>query len=189
MTSRAAGAGKAGEAGRATTLGSSGLPVTRSRSNLELSTRRFIRQRLGMLGLAITLLLLLVAICAPLLAPTSYDYANLAEANQFPNGRHWLGTDSIGHDFLSRIVYGVRTSVIVGFAAVGLACLIGVPLGLLSGLRGGWVDFAVMRVVDVMTAFPGILFAIFLISVLGGGLGNVIFVIGVTGWVTICRLL
>lgn len=189
MSTRTARADKARKASKAAPLSAAGLPITRSRSNLELSTRRFIRQRLGMLGLAITLLLLLVALCAPLLAPTSYDYANLAEANQFPNARHWLGTDTIGHDFLSRIVYGVRTSVIVGFAAVGLACLIGVPLGLVSGLRGGWIDFALMRVVDVMTAFPGILFAIFLISVLGGGLGNVIFVIGLTGWVTICRLL
>src|SRR5438067_3705482 len=163
-------------------------PVTRGRSNLELSMRRFLRQRLAMLGLAITLALALIAIFAPLLAPQPYQYANLAQANQFPGGQHLLGTDAIGHDFLSRVIYGVRTSLLVGFSAVGLACLIGLPLGLLAGLRGGRVDFVVMRVVDVMTAFPGILFAIFLISVVGGGLGNVVLVIGLTGWVTMCRL-
>jgi oligopeptide transport system permease protein len=164
-------------------------PVTHGRSNLELSLRRFLRQRLAMLGLAITLALALIAVFAPLLAPQPYTFANLAQANQFPSGQHPLGTDAIGHDFLSRVIYGVRTSLLVGFSAVGLACLIGLPLGLLAGLRGGRVDFVVMRIVDVMTAFPGILFAIFLISVVGGGLGNVVLVIGLTGWVTMCRLM
>jgi ABC-type dipeptide/oligopeptide/nickel transport system permease subunit len=164
-------------------------PVTRGRSNLELSLRRFLRQRLAMIGLAITLFLILIAVFAPLLAPQPYTFTDLAQANQFPGRQHLLGTDAIGHDFLSRVIYGVRTSLLVGFSAVGLACLIGLPLGLAAGLRGGRTDFAVMRVVDVMTAFPGILFAIFLISVIGGGLANVIFVIGLTGWVTMCRLM
>ena len=127
--------------------------MTRGRSNLELSLRRFLRQRLAMLGLVITLALALIAVFAPLLAPQPYTFANLAQANQFPSGQHPLGTDAIGHDFLSRVIYGVRTSLLVGFSAVGLACLIGLPLGLLAGLRGGRVDFVVMRVVDVMTAF------------------------------------
>jgi oligopeptide transport system permease protein len=142
-----------------------------------------------MLGLAITLALVLIGVGAPLLAPTSYEVANLVEANQFPSAQHLLGTDAIGHDYLSRIIYGIRTSLLVGFAAVALACAIGLPLGLLAGLRGGAADFAIMRVVDIMTAFPGILFAIFLITVVGGGVGNVILVIGLTGWVTMCRLM
>lgn len=163
--------------------------TTRTRTNLQLATQRFIHHRLAMAGLAITLLLLLIAIFAPLLAPQTYYYSDLAQANQFPSGQHLLGTDAIGHDFLSRMIYGVRTSLLVGFVAVLIACCIGLPLGLVAGLRGGVTDFVVMRVVDVMTAFPGILFAIFLISVVGGGLFNVIVVIGVTGWVTICRLM
>jgi len=77
---------------------------------------------------------------------------------------------------------------IVGFAAVGVGMLIGIPLGLFAGLRGGWADFAVMRLVDVMTAFPGLLFAIFLMTVLGAGVGNIILVIGLTSWLTLCRL-
>lgn len=135
------------------------------------------------------MLLIVIALFAPLIAPTHYSFTDLAQANQFPNSRYPLGTDAIGHDFLSRLIYGVRTSLIVGFAAVAIACLIGIPLGLLAGFRGGAADFLVMRLVDVMTAFPGILFAIFLISVVGGGVVNVIFVIGFTGWVGICRLL
>jgi oligopeptide transport system permease protein len=166
-----------------------GLSKVRVRTNFQLARQRFIRQRLAMIGLAITTILLVIAIFAPLLAPTSYKFTDLTQANQFPNSKHWLGTDAIGHDYLSRVIYGIRTSLLVGFAAVGMACLIGIPLGLLAGFRGGMADFAVMRLVDVMTAFPGILFAIFLISVVGGGVANVVFVIGGTSWIGMCRLL
>ena len=141
-----------------------------------------------MVGLALSVALVVVGVFAPLLAPTSYAFADLASANRFPSREFPLGTDAIGHDYLSRMIYGVRTSLIVAFAAVVVACLIGVPLGLLAGLRGGFSDFLVMRVVEVMTAFPGILFAIFLVSVVGSGLLNVILVIGLTSWVTLCRL-
>lgn len=176
----------------ASTAAARELPVaaeTRTRTNLQQATQRFMRHRLAMAGLAITLILILIALLAPLIAPEPYYYADLAQANQFPSHQHLLGTDAIGHDFLSRMIYGVRTSLLVGFVAVIISCAIGLPLGLLAGLRGGAIDFAVMRVVDVMTAFPGILFAIFLITVVGGGVFNVIVVIGLTGWVTICRLM
>jgi ABC-type dipeptide/oligopeptide/nickel transport system permease subunit len=141
--------------------------------------------------------LILIAVFAPLLAPTGYEETNLLDSNKFPSREYPFGTDAIGHDYLSRIIYGLRTSLIVGFASVLVSCLIGVPLGLLAGLRGGMVDFVVMRVVEVMTAFPGILFAIFLLSVVNSGVMggvfsnevvNIIFVIGVTSWVLICRL-
>lgn len=165
------------------------IAAVRSRSNLQLAAQRFVRQRLGMVGFVITSTLLLVAIFAPFIAPYRYDFGNLLEANEFPSATHWFGTDAVGQDYFSRIIYGVRTSMLVGFMSVALSCCIGIPLGLLAGLRGGKIDFLVMRVVDVMTAFPGILFAIFLITVIGGGVSNVIFVIGLTGWVTICRLM
>lgn len=168
------------------------LPVAatlHTRTNLQMATQRFVRHRLAMAGLAITLVLIAIALLAPLIAPTPYYYADLTQANEFPSRRHLMGTDAIGHDFLSRMVYGVRTSLLVGFVAVLIACGIGLSLGLVAGLRGGMTDFVVMRVVDVMTAFPGILFAIFLISVIGGGIFNVIVVIGFTGWVTLCRLM
>jgi len=168
------------------------LPVAatrRARSNLQQATARFVHHRLAMAGLVITLALILIALLAPFIAPQAYYYSDLAQANQFPSHQHLLGTDAIGHDFLSRMIYGVRTSLLLGFVSVIISCVIGLPLGLLAGLRGGVVDFAVMRVVDVMTAFPGILFAIFLITVVGGGVFNVIVVIGLTGWVTICRLM
>ncbi len=167
------------------------------RSNWSHAARRFVRHRLAMAGLVVTLFLVFVAVFAPLIAPTHYEDTDLMAASLFPSREHPFGTDAIGHDYLSCIVYGVRTSLLVGFAAVVVACLIGIPLGLLAGLRGGLADFVVMRLVEVMNAFPGILFAIFLLSVVKSGLLgsvfsneilNIIFVIGVTGWVTLCRL-
>jgi ABC-type dipeptide/oligopeptide/nickel transport system permease subunit len=164
-----------------------GLAV-RPVSNTRRALRRFFQQRLAMIGLVITGALIAVAVLAPVIAPTSIESADLMSANQFPSAAHPFGTDAIGRDVLTRIIFGTRTSLIVGFLAVGLACLIGVPLGLAAGLRGGWVDFAVMRAVEVMVAFPGILFAMFLVSVTGGGVRNIILAIGVTTWVTLCRL-
>ena len=164
--------------------GIAGRPVSNSRRAL----RRFFQQRLAVVGLIITGFLLAVALLAPLLAPTAVDSAQLMSANQFPNATHPFGTDAIGRDVLTRVMYGTRTSLIVGVSAVAIACAIGIPLGLAAGLRGGWVDFGVMRAVEVMVAFPGILFAMFLVSVTGGGVRNIILAIGVTTWVTLCRL-
>jgi oligopeptide transport system permease protein len=170
----------------------------KTRTNFELARRRFMKRKLAVVGAIITLALLLIAIFAPLIAPTPYDYANLMDANQFPSWSHPMGTDAIGHDYLSRVIYGIRTSLIVGFAAVLVACVIGLPLGLAAGLRGGATDFVVLRIVEIMTAMPGILFAIFLISVVNSGfmssvfgnqILNVVIVIGVTTWVGLCRLM
>jgi oligopeptide transport system permease protein len=170
----------------------------KARTNFELARRRFMKRKLAVAGAIITLFLILVAIFAPVIAPTPYDYANLMEANQFPSWSHPMGTDAIGHDYLSRMIYGIRTSLIVGLAAVLVACLIGLPLGIAAGLRGGATDFFVLRIVEIMTAMPGILFAIFLISVVNSGFMpfifgnqvlNVVIVIGVTTWVGLCRLM
>jgi oligopeptide transport system permease protein len=160
-----------------------------SRSAISDAWHKFSRQKLAMVGLVIVIILMIAGFGAPVLAPTDYAYADLMSANQFPSSEHWMGTDTIGHDFLSRVMYGTRTSLIVGFSAVLVAFLIGVPLGMFAGLRGGLSDFIVMRIVDVMTAFPGLLFAIFLMTVLGSGVGNIVLVIGLTSWLTLCRLM
>jgi oligopeptide transport system permease protein len=170
---------------------------TRSRTNFELAARRFARQKLAMAGLAIVLLLTFVAVFAPVVAPTGYAEADLMSANQFPSWSHPFGTDPIGHDYLSRVIYGIRTSLLVGFLAVAVACCVGIPLGLAAGLRGGLTDFVVLRLVEVMTALPPILFAIFLLSVINSGvlsgvfsdrLRTVALVIGLTSWIGLCRL-
>lgn len=167
------------------------------RSNLGQAFDRFRRQKLGMLGLFIVILLVFVAVFAPWVAPTHYATADFMAVNQFPSRDYPMGTDEIGRNYLSRVIYGIRTSVTVGFMAVLVACLIGIPLGLAAGLRGGMTDFVIMRIVDVMTAFPNLLFAIFLLSVVNSGVWgtifsnntlNVVLVIGVTSWVGLCRL-
>ncbi len=158
-------------------------------SALYYAARRFRRQRLAVVGLVLVIFLVIFGFGAPLLAPTHYAQASLMDANTFPSREFPMGTDTIGHDFLTRVMYGTRTSLLVGFAAVGVACAIGIPLGLAAGLRGGWTDFWVMRLIEVMTAFPGLLFAIFLMTVLGSGVGNIIIVIGLTSWLTLARLM
>jgi len=152
------------------------------------AVRNFLKNKLATAGLVIVIILILVAIFADVLAPSPYDRVVLSETLQFPSSRHWLGTDQVGRDLLSRIIYGARYSLLVGFSVQGIAFSIGLTLGALAGLRGGWVDFVVTRLLEVMTAFPGFLFAIFLMSILGAGLGNVILAIGVTSWIGVCRL-
>ncbi len=171
-------------------------PVMRPASNLwRDAARRFFRNKLAVSALLVMMLLILTAIFADVLAPAPYDYSVLAEANQFPNPQHLLGTDTVGRDFLSRLIYGARVSLIVGFSVQFIALLIGVPLGTLAGMFGGWVDYVIMRWVEVLTAIPIWLFALFLISVWrsgdsapGNGLLNVVVAIGLIGWVDICRL-
>jgi oligopeptide transport system permease protein len=162
--------------------------ASRPVSNTRRATRRFFQQRLAVAGLIVVMALTIVGVFAPLLAPTAVTASNLMTANQFPSRAHPFGTDAVGRDVLTRVIFGTRTSLIVGFSAVALACFIGIPLGLAAGLRGGWVDFSIMRLVEVMVAFPGLLFAIFLVSITGGGVRNIILAIGVTSWVTLCRL-
>ncbi len=162
--------------------------ASRPVSNTRRALRRFFQQRLAVIGLIITVFLIAIGFLAPILAPTPMEFSDLMSANQFPNAEHWFGTDEVGRDVLTRIMFGTRTSLIVGFSAVAIACAIGIPLGLAAGLRGGWVDFTVMRIVEVMVAFPGILFAMFLVSITGGGVRNIILAIGITGWVILCRL-
>jgi oligopeptide transport system permease protein len=159
------------------------------------AARRFSKNKLAVGALLVMLFLILVAIFADLIAPQPYDYSVLAEANQFPNAKHLLGTDSVGRDFLSRLIYGARVSLLVGFSVQAIALAIGVPLGTLAGMLGGWIDYVIMRWVEVLTAIPIWLFALFIISVWrssdqapGSGLINVIVAIGLIGWVDICRL-
>jgi oligopeptide transport system permease protein len=173
-------------------------PQMRAPSNLwRDAARRFSKNKLAMGAMVVMIALVLIAIFADILAPAPYDYSVLTEANQFPfqNSKHVLGTDTVGRDFLSRLIYGARISLIVGFSVQAIALLIGVSLGTIAGMFGGWVDYVVMRWVEVLTAIPIWLFALFLISVWrgsgaasGGGLLNVIVAIGLIGWVDICRL-
>jgi oligopeptide transport system permease protein len=150
--------------------------------------RSFSKNRLAIIGLVVVGIFMVMAVFADILAPYSYYHSDLAANLQFPSLAHPFGTDPIGRDELSLIIFGARTSLLVGFSVQLIAFGIGLPLGALAGMRGGWFDFVITRLLEVMTAFPGFLFAIFLMSLLGTGMLNVILAIGATSWIEVCRL-
>lgn len=139
--------------------------------------------------------LIIIAIAAPYLAPDNPERGALAARLAAPtlqavDGKaHLLGTDHLGRDVLSRVVYGTRVSLIVGFAAVAVGGALGGALGLTVGFYGGWIDEAIMTVADAQLAFPFILLAIGIIAVLGPSFRNLIIVVGLSGWVTYARVL
>ncbi|RWM97519.1 MAG: ABC transporter permease [Mesorhizobium sp.] len=141
------------------------------------------------------LLALLAAIFAPLVAPQDPLAQDLMFERLPPfwmSGSEpgfWLGTDSLGRDLLSRLIFGARIAFIVAFAAALAACLVGSTLGLISGYFGGWADRIISRIVDVWMAFPPVLFAILLVAVLGTGLSSVIIAIAVIDWTRFCRVI
>jgi oligopeptide transport system permease protein len=164
------------------------LERPRTRTLWSDAVRRYSKNRLAMVGLGIVAFFFLMALLAGVLAPGGYDYSVLTETLQLPTAQHLFGTDTIGRDQLTRIMYGARTSLLVGFGVQIFAFGIGVPLGALAGLRGGRTDWLIMRLLEVMTAFPGFLFALFVMSIIGSGLPQVIFAIGITSWIEVCRL-
>jgi len=139
-------------------------------------------------GLLLTVSLIFVALAAPLLAPYDPDVQDTARRLEPPSKQHLLGLDDLGRDVLSRILFGARVSLRVGFSVVILASLVGVTLGAVSGYFGGAVDLIVMRICDILLAFPGILLSIALVAVLGPSLNNVIMALAISGWVGYARL-
>jgi ABC-type dipeptide/oligopeptide/nickel transport system permease subunit len=129
----------------------------------------------------------LLAIFADVLAPYSYTKVNFGRLNEPPSRDYPLGTDQIGRDLLSRMIYGARVSMLVGLGAQIIVVSIGVPIGALSGYLGGRTDLLLTRFIDVMYAFPRLLFVILVMSMLGAGLMNIFIAIGLTGWVGIAR--
>jgi oligopeptide transport system permease protein len=168
------------------------LPADRvkSRSFLQDATRRFFRNRLAVVGFSIVVIFLVVAVFAPLLAPFPYDKAYFDRARLFPfqHPEHPLGTDDLGRDYLSRLIFGARTSLTVALFVQVIALLIGIPLGALGGYFGGRTDFVITRIIDIMTAFPSLLFAILVSSVMSGGFITVVVALSITSWIGIARL-
>jgi ABC-type dipeptide/oligopeptide/nickel transport system permease subunit len=152
------------------------------------AVRRLLRNRLAVGGGAVVVALCLVAIFADFLAPLPYTKTNFGRLNEAPSRDYPLGTDQLGRDMVSRMIYGARVSMLVGLGAQLIVVSIGVPIGALSGYLGGRTDLILMRVVDVMYAFPNLLFVILVMSMLGAGLMNIFIAIGLTGWVSIARL-
>ena len=139
-------------------------------------------------GAGILLLLAAVAAAAPILAPYSAGAQDLSLRFAAPSVLHPLGLDELGRDILSRIMLGARISLVLSFVVVFLSVGIGIFVGSLAGLAGGWVDDLVMRLIDILLSFPSILLAISLVAVLGPGLGNLVLALCLIGWVGYARL-
>lgn len=152
--------------------------------------RRLRRNRLAVAGLIVVAVLCVVALFAPVLAGEELDYQNYDALYRPPErSREYLfGADQLGRGILSRVIWGTRVSVLVGLVAQLIVLAIGLPVGAIAGFFGGRVDMALMRLVDVMYAFPQLLFVILLMSMWGRGLSNIFLAIGLTGWVTLARL-
>jgi peptide/nickel transport system permease protein len=150
--------------------------------------RQFRRNRLGVIGLGIVLLLVFVAVFAPFLAP--YDPFTTSRASFRPPGTpgHLLGTDHLGRDVLSGIIWGARVSLIVGLAAAFTATAIGIVVGAVSGFFGGWVDEVLMRVTELFQIIPRFVLALIVVAFFGSGLTNLILVIGILSWPQTARL-
>jgi len=157
-------------------------------SKLETFWRRLRRNRMAVAGLVLVLGLFAVALLAPWLAPYDPNFIDLKQVLMPPSPAHLLGTDTLGRDVLSRVIFGARISLLVGFVAVGIATLIGVLVGALAGYYGGAMDALLMRLVDLMLCFPTLFLILAVIAVLGPSIWNIMVVIGVTGWMGVARL-
>ncbi len=172
-----------------TTTASTITPFERKPANLWRDAAiRFSKNKLAMVALVIVLLMIFMALFADVIAPYNYDEIVRGKTRQFPNAQFWFGTDNVGFDVFSRIIYGARVSLIIGLSVQVIAVLVGVTLGALAGFVGGWTDYIINRIMEVFTAIPQLLFALFLLSMWGGGLFNVVLALGLIGWIEICRL-
>jgi ABC-type dipeptide/oligopeptide/nickel transport system permease subunit len=149
---------------------------------------RFRRNKMAMIAAVFIILEILVAIFANQLAPFDPYKGDYAATWQLPSAHHWLGTDDLGRDLFSRLIYGARISLSVGILSQLIIAVIGVPVGALAGLVGGWFDFILMRLVEILSSIPMLFFYILLLIALGGGFQNILLALAVTGWIGIARL-
>jgi oligopeptide transport system permease protein len=150
--------------------------------------RRLLANKAAVAGGIILLILIFLAIFAPWIAPHSYSYQNLELGAQPPSGNFLLGTDTLGRDLFSRILYGARVSLLVGFVATGVALVIGVSWGIIAGYFGGRIDSIMMRIVDVLYGLPFIIFIILLMVIFGRNIWLLFGAIGAVEWLTMARI-
>ncbi|MBN1380379.1 MAG: ABC transporter permease [Deltaproteobacteria bacterium] len=150
--------------------------------------KRFLKNKMAVAGALVVLALFAVSLLAPYLAPYDPNAINLGQVLAPPSAKHILGTDQLGRDVLSRMIWGARISMKVGFVATGIAILIGAILGALAGYYGTWVDAVIMRFVDIMLCFPTFFLILAVIAILEPSIWNIMIIIGLTGWMGITRL-
>jgi peptide/nickel transport system permease protein len=153
---------------------------TRHVSGFRRFTKVFFGRGLVVFGMVVILLFVIAAVFAPWLAPYNPDQIDMSNTLLQPNSAHWLGTDGLGRDTLSRTIYGTQTSLLIGFFVVILGSVVGMTLGLVAGYYGGWTYTIVMRLVDTLMAFPMLILALLIASLLGGGIRNIIMALAFT---------
>ena len=151
--------------------------------------RQMIHNKFALIGLTILVFLALIAIFAPVVAPYDPIKMDLNNSLQPPNSVHLLGTDKLGRDMLSRLIYGSRISLTIGFIVEGIALLLGVTLGAVAGYFGGIIDNIIMRIVDVVIAFPFLILAIAIVAIVGPSLTNMMLVLGCVVWINYARII
>jgi peptide/nickel transport system permease protein len=162
--------------------------ATKQRSTLEQFWRRFKRNRPAVVGGLIVLSVFLIALFAPMLSPYDPSYIDVDKILIGPTQIHPLGTDELGRDILSRMIWGSRISLLVGFVAVGISILIGILIGAAAGYYGGWLDDVLMQLVDIMLSVPTFFLILAVIAFVGPNIWNVMIIIGVTSWMGVARL-
>lgn len=150
--------------------------------------QRLCRNRFALAGCMVVLLLFVVSLLAPWLTPYRPETIDAYNVLMPPSAAHWLGTDELGRDVLTRLLFGARISLKVGFVAVGIAVVIGTAVGLVAGYYGGWADAVLMRLVDIMLCFPTFFLILAVIAMLEPSIWYIMVVIGVTGWMGVARL-
>lgn len=153
------------------------------------SWQRFKQHRLGFIGAVVVVLLFVVSLGAPILAPYDPNFIDIKSILDAPSHEHLFGTDQLGRDVLSRIIWGGRISLLVGFVSVGIAALIGVFLGAVAGYYGGLADIIIMRFVDIMLCFPTFFLILAVVAFLEPSIWNIMIVIGATNWMGMARLI
>jgi peptide/nickel transport system permease protein len=153
--------------------------LTPDNHEMRRMVRVFFSRGVVIFGLVVITILVLTALLAPWVAPYDPYTPDLNAVLQQPNADHWLGTDALGRDTLTRIIYGSRTSLMIGIVAVGIAAVIGMTMGLIAGYFGGWVYAVTMRFIDALMSFPLILLAMIIAAMMGGGLKNVMIALGI----------
>jgi len=163
--------------------------ASRSESFATLTLRSLLSNRLAVIGVILVALVFILSIFAPLFAPFDPSAIDIRNILVGPGFAHPLGTDDLGRDVLSRMLWGGRVSLEVGFVAVGIATIIGMILGSLAGFYGGWIDSAIMRAVDIMLSIPTIFLVLAVIAILEPSIINIMIVIGLTSWMEPARLI
>ena len=159
------------------------------RSPLYFAWRRFADNKAALVAGAVLLLIVLMAVFAPLISKTGYaDQKFLAQAYAFPERQFWFGVDDLGRDFFTRIVYGARVSLTIGFTAAAFSLVIGIPLGAIAGYYGGRADWCVMRLIELFSVVPPLLAAMLLGALTNGGFLTIVLIAALFGWVQVCLL-